>query len=197
MRGMRRHLAWPIALPLALVGTLAGHSLGYRAAVPDEAAREHLLASSGHGYLQYTPLFVGLATAAVVLGFLAMVARSFLDRGGARSTHVKLIAAIPPLAFVLQELVERFLHAGHVDWHMLLSGPFVLGLLAQIPFALLAAAIAYALGTIAARLGAALAARRPRPLRRRVALPFGSSADLPLRPALARGYAGRGPPLVA
>jgi hypothetical protein len=196
MTGMRRHLAWPIALPLALVGTLAGHALGYRAAVPDAGAREHLLAASGHGYLQHAPVFVGLCSAAVLLAFLATVTRSFLGSERSRGVHVKLVAAVPPLAFVLQELAERLLHTGHVDWHVLVSGPFVLGLLAQIPFALLAAAIAYALGAVAERLGRALAARPRRSVRSRPALGFPGSADLPLRPALARGYAGRGPPLV-
>jgi hypothetical protein len=194
---MRRYLAWPIALPLALVGTLAGHSLGYRAAVPDPNVREHLLTASGHSYLEYAPVFVGLCSAAVLLAFLAMVARSFLGNERARGAQIKLVAAVPPLAFVLQELAERFLHAGRVDWHVLLSAPFVVGLLAQLPFALLAAAIAYALGLVAERLGIAIASRRRRPLRSRVAHRFLSSVDLLLRPAPARGYTGRGPPLAA
>ena len=48
---MRRHLAWPIALPLAVIGSLAGHSIGYRAALPAAHERESVLASSGHGWL--------------------------------------------------------------------------------------------------------------------------------------------------
>ena len=111
--------------------------------------------------------------------------------------QVKLVAAIPPLAFVLQEVLERFLHEGHVHWQLLLSGPFLYGLLAQIPFALLAAALAYALGRVAERLGAALAPRRLRTSGTRLAHELARSVDLPLRAALARGWAGRGPPLVA
>ena len=45
--GMRRWLAWPISVPLAVIGTLAGHSAGYRVAVPDVHERAHVLASSG------------------------------------------------------------------------------------------------------------------------------------------------------
>jgi hypothetical protein len=197
MSHMRRHLAWPIALPLAVIGTLAGHALGYRAAIPDPHAREHLLASSGHGYLEYAPLIVGLCSAAVFLAFLAAVVSSFLGRERARGAQIKLVAAVPPLAFVLQEFLERYAQDGQVHWGLLLSAPFALGLVAQVPFALLAAALAYALGRAAARVGAAIAARRPRPTRGRVAGTFFSSVVLPLRPALARGYAGRGPPLVA
>ena len=52
IRAMRRYLAWPLALPLAVIGTLSGHSLGYWAAVPDAHAREDVLAASGHGYFQ-------------------------------------------------------------------------------------------------------------------------------------------------
>jgi len=111
--------------------------------------------------------------------------------------RIKLVAALPPLVFVAQELLERYLHEGHVHWQVLLSAPFLLGLLAQIPFALLAAAVAYALGRVAERLGAALAAKRPRQVRPLASSQRGSSVDLPLRPVLARGYAGRGPPLVA
>ena len=193
---MRRFLAWPIALPLAVIGTLAGHSLGYRAAVPDAHARAHVLASSGHGYLEYAPLVVALCSAAILLGFLASVVSSFLGRERALGMQIRLVAALPPLVFVAQELLERYLHEGHVHWQVLLSAPFLLGLLAQVPFALLAAAVAYALGRVAEQLGAALAARRPRQARLRASRPRGSSVDLPLRPVLARGYAGRGPPLV-
>jgi hypothetical protein len=192
---MKRYLAWPIALPLAVIGTLAGHELGYRAAVPDPRAREHLLASSGHGYLEYAPLVVGLCSAAVFLAFLAVVAGSFFGRQRARRAQIELVAAVPPLAFVLQELLERYLHDGTVQWQ--LSAPIVLGLLAQIPFALVVAAVAYALTRAAEQLGSALAARRLRRPRSGVSLPSGSSFDLPLRPALSCGYAGRGPPLVA
>jgi hypothetical protein len=194
---VKRYLAWPIALPLALIGTLAGHSLGYRAAVPDAHAREHVLAASGHAYLEYAPLAVGLCSAAVFLAFLATILGSFLGRERGSGAQAKLVAAVPPLAFVVQEVLERYLHEGHVHWQLLVSAPFVLGLLAQLPFALLAAAVAYALGRAAERLGVLLAARRPRPARCRVPGVFAASVDLPSRPVLARGYAGRGPPLAA
>ena len=68
---MRRQLSWLIAVPLAVIGTLAGHSVGYRAAVPDAHERAHVLASSGHGYLDYAPLLLSLCVALAVLGFVA------------------------------------------------------------------------------------------------------------------------------
>jgi hypothetical protein len=194
---MRRLLAWPIALPLAVIGTLTGHSVGYRAAVPDGPTREHLLATTGHGYLEYAPLVVGLGSVAVLLAFCAAVVSSFRRRRIGSSVHVVLVAAIPPLAFVAQEFLERYLHDGRFGAELLVSAPFLVGLAVQLPFALLAAAIAYALTAVARRLGTALAARRRRP-RHVVVLPaFGARVGGPRRSALSRGYTGRGPPLAA
>jgi hypothetical protein len=190
MRAMRRHLAWPIALPLAVIGSLAGHSIGYRAALPAAHERDSVLASSGHGWLEYAPLIVGLCSVAVVLAFVAAV----IGRERSRNVQLKLIAAIPPLTFVAQEFLERYLHDGSFSWGLLVSMPFVLGLAAQVPFALLAASIAFALGQAAERLSSALrSGKRPR----FAPVDFGplpAAIDLPLRPVLARGFAGRGPP---
>ena len=79
-----------------------------------------------------------------------------------------------------------------------MSAPFLLGLATQVPFALLAAAIAFALATAAQHVARAIsAARLPRP--RGIALTFLAwrSVDLRPEPVSARGYAGRGPPLLA
>jgi hypothetical protein len=193
---MRRHLAWPIALPLAVIGTLAGHAVGYRAAVPDADARAQELAASGHGYLEYAPLVLGLSSAFALLAFVALVIQT--SRGGRTGgAQTKLVAAIPPAAYLLQEVLERLLHDGRLPSAALVSAPVLLGLAAQIPFAFLAAAVACALGTVAERLGAIVGARRPRRIARPVVLAFAAAADLPVRPAPATGYAGRGPPLLA
>jgi len=187
---MRHHLAWPIALPLAVIGSLAGHSIGYRAALPAAHERESVLASSGHGWLEYAPLLAGLCSVAVVLAFVAAV----IGRERRRTVQLKLVAAIPPLTFVAQEFLERYLHDGSIGWGLLVSMPFVLGLAAQVPFALLAGSVAFALGKAAERLSSALrSGKRPR----LAPVDFGplpAAVDLPLRPVLARGFAGRGPP---
>jgi hypothetical protein len=77
--GMTRPVAWPIAVALAVVGMLAGHSFGYRAAVPGAHTRKHLPASSGHDYLDHAPLIVRVC-AAVALGFVAAVIGAFFGR---------------------------------------------------------------------------------------------------------------------
>ena len=58
---------------------------------------------------------------------------------------------------MLQELIERYAHDGHMHWELLVSAPFLAAWSPQLPFALLAAAIAYAL-TVTAR---AIAERSP------------------------------------
>lgn len=193
---MKRQLPWLIAMPLAVVGTLAGHSAGYLAAVPDAHERSHVLAASGHGYLHYAPLVLALCGALAALGFVAHALAAFRDTDG--GTRVALVAAVAPAAFVLQELVERYLHDGHLHWELVASAPFLLGLAMQVPFALLAAAIAYALAATAQQVAAAIrAARLPRPRSTALTSLSWLSIDLPPEPVLARGHAGRGPPLLA
>lgn len=195
---MKRQLPWLIALPLAVVGTLAGHSVGYWAAVPDAHERAHVLASTGHGYLDYVPLVLALCGALAALGFVAHALAAFRGRDTTGGTRIKLVAALAPGAFVLQELIERYVHDGHLHWQLAVSAPFLLGLATQVPFALLAAAIAFALSTAARRVAQAIrAARLPRPRGTALTLRSWLSVDLPPEPALARGYAGRGPPLLS
>ena len=195
---MRRRLPWLVAAPLAVIGIIAGHSVGYRAAVPDAHDRAQVLASSGHGYLEYAPLAIALCLALVALGFLALTFDAFVARGARRERRrIALISTLAPLTFALQELIERYAHDGHLHWEVVVSAPFLWGLIAQLPFALLAAAIAYALTVTARTLGRVVAAWRRRPLTAALLVVAWPGVDLPREPVLARGYAGRGPPLPA
>jgi hypothetical protein len=180
-----------------VIGTLAGHSAGYRVAVPDAHERAYVLASSGHGYLEYAPLVIAICVAAAALGFIATVLAAVGGRDRVAGTRrLALIAALAPVAFVLQEVIERYAHDGRMHWELLVSTPFLVGLATQLPFALLAAAIGFALAITAQRIAAVVVARARRP--RQVARIFllWPPLDLPRRPVLARGYAGRGPPLL-
>ena len=62
----RRNVVWLITLPLAIVGSQVAHAAGYRLAT-GEGELAHALASSGHGYLAYAPLALGVCAAFVVL----------------------------------------------------------------------------------------------------------------------------------
>ena len=68
-------------------------------------------------------------------------------------------AVLPPLAFALQEHLERLLHAGAVPWTAVLEPTFLPGFLLQLPFALLAFAVARALLGAAVLLARLLRAR--------------------------------------
>jgi hypothetical protein len=192
---MRQRLAWLSTVPLMVTGLLAGHGLGYRLAIPDAHARADALAHSGHGYLGYTPL------ALTVCSGLLLVALAFRAVAGFRGTPSRPTASpalvlLPPLAFAVQEYLERLIHSGQVSWTVALQPSFLLGLALQLPFALAALLIAWALESVANAVGQALAATPPRP---QVRLLFPVPALVPAvpRPAgLARGYGERAPPLL-
>ena len=191
---MRRHLAWPLAVPLSVVGVLAAHWLSYRLVVPDSHAREHLLASTGHGYLMYAPAIVGISLALVALGFGHAIVREFRGESPAMKAPAWLVGFVPLLAFVIQEYVERCLQHGSIEWGVALESTFVVGLALQVPFAVIAGLATLVL-TRVARGVATILSRRPTP-RPRNLHPFRlpASFDLPRAPMLALGYAGRAPP---
>lgn len=195
---MRRVLAWLLAIPLMVAGSQVAHVVAYRLVYPDAHVRLQALVASGHSYFDYAPAALGLAAAAILVSLAFAVADS--SRGRApRSLPPWAFAVVPPLAFVLQEHLERWLHGGVFPWYTVLDPTFLLGLLLQLPFALLAYLAARLLLRAAERVGCALAPRRER---RRFAVSL-SSLLLPAAPVLprlsvlARCDAQRGPPLHA
>ena len=182
---------WLLSLPVALAGCLAAHSLAYRIVEPDAHERAHMLASSGHDYLDALRYLAAVGLALVLAGFVrqAVLAARGLEPAG----PPRLVVLVPPLAFVLQEHLERLVHEGAFPPDALVQPSFLIGLALQLPFALLALAVAALLARGATALGLAFA--RPPRLRAR-ALADAPSARPPdsLRPATARG---RAPPLLA
>jgi hypothetical protein len=161
---------WLVSLPFMAAGCLAAHSLAY-----------HLTSASdaGHGYLTFAPLIVGLLAAVAVVGVLR--------RGRSRSPL--WFAALPPLAFVVQEHAERL--------ELVATEPaFLVGLLLQLPFALAALVAARAFVGLADRVLDALAARRTT-RRRAVVTAAPVSVDLPRRSPLAASRSSRAPPAFA
>jgi hypothetical protein len=191
---MRQRLTWLSVAPLMLAGMLTGHALGYRLAIRDPHARSDALAHSGHAYLGYVP-FALTVCLGVLLAGLALQAISAFRGEPRRPATSPVILLLPPAAFMAQELLERFLHTGHVPWTTVLQPAFLVGLALQLPFALAALLLAWALDSAARAVGHALASA-PRPTFH-VFVPTPVRVSAAPRPAgLARGYGERAPPLL-
>ncbi len=190
---MRRGLAWLFALPLMLAGSQAAHVLAYRWVYPSTDVRLHALFVTGHGYLDRLPFVLAAG------GAVALVALLFAAADAAHGRHVERLPAsafalLPPVAFVIQEVLERSVHSGTFVWQAVEAPTFLPGLLFQIPFALTAYLIARLLLGAAERAGRALAAAPPRTVfsiaRQRPPQPVTTRRRSPLADRLAQ----RGPP---
>jgi hypothetical protein len=167
--------AWLAVSPVMAAGVLAAHGLAYRLTRTTEG--------SLHDYLDHAPQLL------VVIALIGCA-------GAACASRLRLPPAWPfPLvavvAFVVQEHVERGVHTGEVPW-LLESPAFVVGLLLQLPIALLTWALAR-------RLLGALAPLPPfrRARGRHVLVQFSAPVTAPARPVVARPLPGRGPPLLS
>jgi hypothetical protein len=178
-----------------LGGLFAGHWLGYRLAIPDAHTRADALAHSGHGYLGDAPL--ALTTCVLVL-IAAFVFRALVGFRGQprRAAASPMLVLLSPAAFVVQEHVERLVHSGQMPWTAALQPSFLVGLALQLPFAVAALLIAWALDSVAHAVGRAMVTGPPHPLVPLfVPLPA-YSATAPRPAGLARGYGERAPPLL-
>jgi hypothetical protein len=184
----RSRLAWPLFLGLLVGGWAAAHGLAYRIGVPESDERQHLLEATGHGYLD-PALLVSVSVTLVVLGLGGCVLR-----GRVAAPAPSLFALLPPFAFVVQEHLERLLHTGEFPIDAALEPTFALGILLQVPFAVLAWILARALLAVARTVGDIL-----RPARPRILCVVGSSAHAldirePRLGLLALGHGQRAPP---
>ena len=185
---MSARFAWLLSLPVAIAGCLAAHALAYLIAIPDPHDRATLLERTGHGYLAHLPV---LGAAGLSLVFAATLSHAVCGRVGARPSPW-LFALLPPLAFVLQEHLERVLAGGVLPLETALHPTFLIGLALQLPFALLA----YALVAVVLRASEALVCLLVRPprLRTRLAVALPPSFTAPRPAARAFATAQRGPP---
>lgn len=190
----RSRLAWPLATPLLAAGLLAGHDVSYRLVVADSVARDHFLDRTGHSYLAVAPLLGALAATLVVAALAWRATTSLRGHPGA-TAPAWLFAALAPLAFTLQEHLERLVHDGAFPWQLALEPVFLVGLALQLPFALAALAMARVLESLTD--GAIrLLARFPVAPARAPASPLrGRRLPMPRLRRLARAHAVRGPPL--
>lgn len=190
---MRRGAAWLVTLPIALVGIEAAHALANAAfGSPEEAGEIFASAASG---AELVPVLSALALALLLLGLGGRVAGRWWSPRGARSLALPF-ACLPPVAFVLLELLEALLHRGHVPADLGFEPALLAGLVLQIPFAL----TGYLVARLLLRLSDGV---RALILRRRVAPPLEPPRALPSLPHddpprhLRRGGAhlGRAPPV--
>lgn len=194
----RRAIVWLLSVPLMLAGTEVAHWLAFRLVYPDPMERSQALQQSGHGYFALLPVAGGIA-AALLVSALLFHGRKVSRGRTAELGPVRLsqFAALPPLAFALQEHLESLIHSGTVTG-VVLEPTFMLGLLLQLPFAVVAYLVARLLLRVARRVGRALARDIvPRP-RLSPVVPRAWTSFLVFGPrvcAMAGGHAERGPPL--
>jgi hypothetical protein len=179
------------------MGTEAAHALAYRLVYPEAQVRWRVLAATGHGYLAWAPLLLGLACALVAATLLSEVVAT-ARRSAVKGVQPWAFALLPPVSFTLQEFLERWFAVHHAPWWMFEQPTFRVGLLLQLPFAVLAYLTARVLLRAARTAGDALAwTLAPR------AFAF-APPKLPRRPgaaprrlrAVALGWGVRGPPVL-
>ena len=192
---VRRSAALVFAIALMFAGSQVAHALAYRLAYPELHVRVRMLALSGHGYMGYMPLVLGLVSAVIAV-LLAWTVVDAARGGEPRPVPAGLFAALPVLGFTFQEFIERYLHGAGFAWWMVLQPTFRIGVLLQLPFGLAAYLVARFLLRIAERLGGALAARAHPPRRRVVSVRRQRPVEEPPRRlgALTVPGAGRAPP---
>jgi hypothetical protein len=164
---------WLAVSPVMAVGVLAAHGLAYRLTRTTEG--------SLHDYLDHAPQLL------VVIALIGCAGAGFGSRLRIPPSWPFPLVAV--VAFVVQEHLEQGLHTGEVPW-LLESPAFVVGLLLQLPIALLAWALAR-------RLLGALAPLPSRRVRlRHVLVQISAPVTTPARPVAAAPLPGRGPPLL-
>jgi hypothetical protein len=198
---MRRRLPWLVALPLMAAGSLAAHALssafvGVRAesAVGPEGGMHDFVGRSSTGLAAYSAVLLGIVAALAAVASASWLI-AYLRGRPRRGASAWLFFALPPLAFSLQELIERGLHAEAAPFQAALEPRFLIGLALQIPLSLAALVAARLLLRVARRIAAVLTRRRSvAALRRTLAVRLPLACELPRIPALALGYSQRGPP---
>jgi hypothetical protein len=190
---VRRGAAWLVTLPIALIGIEAAHAFANAAfGSPEEAGEIFASAASG---AELVPVLSALALGLVLLGLGGRVAGRWWLPRGARSLALPF-ACLPPVAFLLLELVEALSHRGHVPADLGFEPAFLAGLALQIPFALTGYLVARLLLRLSDGVRGLIVRWRPAPpLERPRALPSPPRDDPPRRARRGGAHLGRAPPV--
>jgi hypothetical protein len=194
---VRARTAWLVTVPLLLVAETIGHEAVAR--VFDRGDARHRLLTGV--VVDSREIACTAAALAVALVLTAVAGRVLAAFRGARDRPLPRwrLAAIPAVAFLVQEHVERLAHDGGGGALVASAEPAVLaGLALQLPCGVLALLLVRTLLRRADDLGFALARRSSGRLWPVLASLRGRLQASPFRPAtLAAAHAGRAPPLVA
>jgi hypothetical protein len=188
----RRSVAWLLTLPLAVIGAQLAHEVAYRLVESGAHERAHLLADTGHGYLRLTAAGLGVLVAAIFFS-LVLEVRSLGRDAAPQRPRLWAFAAFVPATFIFQEHAERLLHDGAFPWGAALEPTFLVGIVLQLPFAVLAYAVARLLLGVARALAALLRRAEPPRLPARAAIRR-AAHDVPVSSFLGFARRTRAPP---
>lgn len=191
-----RSLPALVVAPLVTLGSLLAHQAAHLVATPHASARDAALRATGHGYLDHAGLILGSLVVAALAGAIVHALRS-ASSGRRRAWSPMGLAFVVPACFLVQETIERIV-SGSLSPASFSDPALVLGLLLQVPFALIAYAVARRVLDVAAAVTTAIRslfdAERP-------VVRAGASSRPGVRLSAARGtvlvgvYAGRAPPV--
>ena len=181
-----------------LAGSQVAHAFAYRVVYPDSQVRLRDLLATGHGYMVgfpgWAPLVLGVLVGAELLGMGWSAAR-LVRRRPDEPVPAWAFALLPLIAFTLQEFLERWLAGASFPWWFVLQPTYRVGLVLQLPFALVVYVVARLLLGAAKRVGRAISIAAPRVLVLREGVVQRAVESKSVRsPRLPASCLGRGPP---
>jgi hypothetical protein len=191
-----------IAAPLIIGGSMSAHAFGSllvahppRAVVGDPDLGSEAASRTTHGLSTLTPMFAGLVIALTLIGFCCYLWRSRGDT--VRGIAPAWLFLLPPIAFTVQEVAERLIHAESLPFDPAHEPAFLAAIALQLPFGLAAYLIARVLLHVADVVVRAVFRRNRMLVASRASLPR-PSLPRPSRRAVAlrEGHSSRSPPLV-
>jgi hypothetical protein len=192
-----RRAAWLISLPLAVASWLGAHCFSYWLVPPGVEQHMGLHAERGHAYLGYTSAIVIWGLALLLAGLVLCVGEAVRGRRPSQPP-LRLFALLPPAGFAVQEHLERLVGTGGIPHDLVTEPTFLVGLALQLPFALAALLLAYALQALGLGLGRAAARtldfRRPVRIAPTLLLRLPRPATLTYPSVLEPGHGPRAPP---
>src|SRR5437763_14951992 len=111
--------AWLLAIPLMVAGTQVAHVFSYRLVYPVARVRLHELVVTGHGYMGFWPLLLGLAGGVELAALVSIAVGSFRRRSYVPAPPWAF-AVMPPLPFVFLEILDWSVCGGSFYWRMVL-----------------------------------------------------------------------------